>query len=230
MTNINNNVLTLEFFESNLQRPKRALLEFVGTISNWLFGLMDANSAREYDKKINELQTKSSDQNNLILNQMSIVKKTIVETNSAFKELKDKIESITDEISEIQLNTSKQNFDNNLQEDFQNLAHIATLTISEHLHVSENLRKTLQNSLNGKIFDLVPAQELKDNVSIIAKTLDLTQMLPFNVEKENIYNLFKSTSIKSTLFNKKIFIELKIPILERDEFLLYEAIPIPTKK
>lgn len=69
------------------------------------------------------------------------------------------------------------------------------------------------------MFDLIPAQELKDNVSIIAKTLDLTQTLPLNIEKESIYNLFKSTSIRSTLFNKKIFIELKLPILERDEFL-----------
>lgn len=63
-----------------------------------------------------------------------LLPKVIVESNSAFKELKDKIENISNAIAEIQSNISKQNFGNNLQESFQNLAHIATLTILELLH------------------------------------------------------------------------------------------------
>lgn len=71
---------------------------------------------------------------------------------------------------------------------------------------------TLQNSLNGKIINLISQKQLKSDIV-----------------RQHPYNIFAVTTSKTTLADKKIIIVLEIPIVDRDELTLYKTIPIPTK-
>lgn len=219
---------TIESFESGSHRAKRAPFEFIGKIENLLFGLMDAETAKLYDEKINELQADASRTNDLMKQQTMLIKGVVQLNNRTFSDLKKNVEVLDQEIVTLSSKLDLAINEMILNNKFRDVAQIATLITLEHTEISKELMTLLQNSIDGKISGIIPFKSLKNCLQIISNKLDHTQKLPIDIKNESIYHIYKIISVRSTLINKRIMIEISIPILEKNQFHLFKAIPIPT--
>lgn len=227
LESIKDDAETLESFENGNHRERRAPFEFIGKINNLLFGIMDAETARLYDEKINELQEDATKTSDLMKHQTLLVKGSIELNNKTFSSLKENVETLDQEIVNLSSKLDLVINEMVLNNKFRDIAQIATLITLEHIEISKELMTVLQNSIDGKISAIIPFKSLNDSLQIIAHELDNTQKLPIDIKEESLYHIYKITSVRSTLINKKIMIEMSIPILEKDEFKLFKAIPIP---
>lgn len=217
----------IESFKQRQERKKRAPFELIGKIQNILYGIMDADSAREYDKKINELQQENNITNQLMQEQTTIVKNTIKLNQNIFNEFRTKINNLTQNIIAATQISQSSLLDATQRINFHGLAQMAMSIIFQHNKISEELMKLLENSLQGKITNTIPLSELKSNLKQIKYSLKENQKLAIDLENESIYHVFKTATLRANMINKRILIEINIPILETDAYKLIKAIPIP---
>lgn len=84
--------------KTNLKtRPKRAL-EFVGSAFHWMFGLMDADTAREYDDKINNIIDETERIKFALKDNTVFIKETIGHMNSSFTTVYEQMQAINSKI------------------------------------------------------------------------------------------------------------------------------------
>lgn len=211
-------------------RQRRAI-EFIGKFYHWAFGLMDADTARKYDEKINELQRESSRLHSIQQEQISFIKEDIHANNYSYHMLQEKIDALDKKVSEVYFNLSEALSETLIEiqtkDEIIELVQIIQSMIMQHRRLSELILRSVENAVNGKINQLVPLKKLSDDLSTIEKELPEYQKLPVNLKFENPLHTFKHSTVTASLFDKRLLIEITIPILEREIYTIYKIIPIP---
>lgn len=181
---------------------------------------MTQEDAEVLCKNIRKLQERVINQQELFENQLMIVEQTVNFNNRTYNDLKQAITELNQNLNELQRNAT-------MNDKIGTLTDIATLIIVSHSQISTTPMNILQNSVNGQIINIIPQKQIKKDLQIIAEKNH--QRLPINLKNQHPYNIFAVTSSKAALYDKKILIKLNIPIVDRDELLLYKTIPIPTE-
>lgn len=210
-------------------RERRAPFEFMGRFANMAFGIMDADTARDYDQKINELQSEAETNGILSKDKTSLIEGVIRLNNKTFTDFKEKIIGLEDETQSIiyRLNIS----DNHMITEgrLRDIVSIATLILIDHTKLATQIEDILDESIQGKLSGLIPINNLENDFAQIQMKLGRNQILPTNLGHNGIHNVGKFISTKATLFEKRIFIEIGIPVVENDQYVLYKAIPVPAR-
>lgn len=87
--------------------------------------------------------------------------------------------------------------------------------------------RCLEEVVSGKITQLIPKERLTSDLFQLEKILREDQKLPIDFTIEDPLHIFKYSKIASTLYGERIFLEVTIPIVERQKYTAYEIIPIP---
>lgn len=205
-------------------RDKRAPLEFMGKLGNVIFGIMDAETARQYDDKINELQAEAERNRHLAKEKTTLIQRTLEFSNKTFSDFRDKINQLSEHIENLNLSIGSRVDEIIIGDKFRDVSNVATLIMIDHNELSTRIEAALEDSRTERISELVPLRELEKDLNAI--TLGKTQTLPTKLKNgmQNIGNFIKT---RSTLFNNKIFVEMSIPIVGKQPFTLLKAIPIP---
>lgn len=201
----------VQSFETHNNRNRRAPVEIVGTAAKYLFGILDAESAEKYDNDINDLKSDTGHINEIISQQTTLIEGIIVEQDSTIAEIQSNLISVNEFLRDIENKTNNQLTTLNSITQFNALATTITLALIHHDDLSNRVFNLLTNTLHGKITDVIPLSQMKENIRGISKHLNTNSILPINIETESIYHIFKYTIIKSTLHKKKIIIELSLP-------------------
>lgn len=219
----------LKLMKTLQQRKKRALCEFCGKINHKLTGVMDAETARLYDTKINQLQNETIQQHELIRNQ-SLLVETIIQTNQlTISNIEKHLNELNDQQNELMNQTSKQFNQTDKRIIIQEMLTITSQMVNEHNRMLNNINKCLNDARRGKIPSFIPHYQMNDDLKRIASTLKSNQKLPIDILQEDPLHIFKFTEVQSTLFADKLWIELSIPIAQREDYQLYKATPVPIK-
>lgn len=205
-------------------RAKRFILcETCGKVNHFLFGVLDQRDAKRYNEAINNLTQATLLDKELIRNQSKVFEAALHFNKNVFlryeKEINDlntKTENLTQEFKQIQLEVTE-----------QSLIQITQLLFSEYYRIYGQIRRTLSDALNGKINELIPKKQLSKDLELVSKLLLPSQKLPIDYDNEDIFHIFKFSTIKSTLFARKILVEITIPIAEKEQYNLFKATPIP---
>lgn len=213
--------------QKNFDRKKRAI-EFVGDFFHWAFGLMNAETAREYEHKIENLQNDSSRFHNLLQEQTILIKETLSLTNITITRLQDHVKKIVETINEYVYNTYTKINWIHTQIVFSESISLIKMLESEHHRLSSQILNCLEEIVTGKITQLIPEDRLTKDLTEISKYLKEEQKLPIDFFIENPLHIFKYSKIMSTLYGNRILMEVNIPIVERGIYTVYEIIPIPT--
>lgn len=211
-------------------RQKRSI-ESIGSAFHWMFGLMDADTAREYDNKINNIineteRIKFTSQDNTIF-----IKETIGHMNNTFATVHEQMEAINDKINSHQSRLEAWNIKLSaleIEAEILKTGIVLQNLITEHRASSSLLLKSLENAMSNKINQLIPSQKLALDLFSIYQILPMNQMLPINFTVENPLSIFKYSKTSASLFGKRYLLEITIPIIERQQYAAYEIIPIPT--
>lgn len=75
--------------------------------------------------------------------------------------------------------------------------------------------------------DLITKSQLSTELHRISSSLKNNQKLPIDPSSENALHIFQYSKISSALYEKKIMVELDIPLADREDFVLYKATPVP---
>lgn len=212
----------------NAFRTRRFVLcEFCGNIQHFLYGVMDADTARSYDDRINEISNATMHQHELIKNQTKIFRDSILFNKNTFHNIESQIIKIHQlfDIESNKTNTDLTNIQREIQE--QNLIQLIQLMLSEYHRLFDRIRRTLMDARAGRINELIPKKQLVSDLKFINERLDSTQQLPINPNTEDAFHIYKYSGILSTIHNGKIFMEISIPVAEREKFRLYKATAIP---
>lgn len=203
-------------------RVKRsAPFEFVGKVMNVLTGVMTTEQAQAIDKRISSLENNLVSQEQLARDHISIIKGSITAAANNFKKIDSRINKI-----EFYLNKSE------IAEATQvvnEISQIAVLTLVEHRHISNRINELLRDSVTGDVSDVIEIQMISDGLYKIQTLLREDEMLPIDLSKDNIHSIFGFTSIKGTLFNNRIMVEIAIPVLSRTKYSLFKSSPVPSK-
>lgn len=214
--------------QKTLYRERRAL-ESIGNFYHWAFGLMNAEAAREYDRKIENLQNDSGRFHNLLEEQTILVKESLITNNKTLARLEDHMEKMTKKVKFYL--TSVYDHLNWFQAESSITESVTLMKMleSEHKRLTAQILRSLEEIITGKINQLIPKEKITIDLLEINKYLKEEQKLPINLLTENPLHIFKYSQISSTLYGTKILMEVKIPIIERGKYTAYEIIPIPTK-
>lgn len=206
----------------SLKRDKRAL-EFIGAFEHWAFGLVDAETAREYEAKIKDLEIDTSKLFKMDASGMIFFKENIATNKKVFEFLTNQTRSITDHI-----NTHfKEANQKGKEMIMQSLINIINLWVREHEHASIQILKHLEGAVYGKASQLIPPSQFKEDLIKIERMLPENQRLPIDIYRENPLNIFHYSTTKATLINKRLLIEITIPKIDRELYIAYKIVPIP---
>lgn len=218
-----NSQFNVERVESFGSRSKRwAPLGYIGDLNSIIFGYATQEDIQPMVTNIKNLHRNILTQKKLLESQILIMQQSVNLNEKTYSDLKKQVIVLNENLNEFARNT-------NIKQKVQTLTQIATLVILHHSQVSETLMNILQNSINGKILNLISQKQLKLNLQTISQNLKNSQKLPLNLNHQHPYNIFATTTSKASLSDKKIIIILEIPIVDRDELTLYKTIPIPTE-
>lgn len=220
MENSKYNAERVESFQ-NAKRKKRAPLGYLGDLNAYLFGYMTQEDGEEIAKKIEKIRTKVLKHQDLFEQQISIIEQSVNINNKTYNDFKRGVTELSKNINDFEKNVE-------INKKIGVLTDIATLIIMSHSQISNTIMNILQNSVNGKIINLISQKQIKKDLQNIVENLKNNQKLPINLKMQHAYNIFAVTTSKATLLNKKILIKINIPIIERDELILYRTVPIPT--
>lgn len=207
-------------------RAKRFIVcETCGKVNHFLFGVLDQRDAQRYDDAINNLANATLNDKELIKNQsmvfeaaMHFNKNVFLRYEHEINNLNEKMENQTIEMRQMQLEVTE-----------QSLIQITQLLFSEYYRIYGQIRRTLSDARNGKINELIPKEQLSRDMEHLSRLLLSHQKLPIDFDHEDIFHIFKFSTLRSTLFARKIMVEVNIPIAENEQYYLFKATPIPIR-
>lgn len=218
----------VHMLETKKQRNKRGLCDFCGKIQHWAYGVMDAERAEQLYDVYNKLANESVQQHDLIRNQSMLIETVIQSYRTTTMNIEEHLMDLKNEqngILQIQNNLNETNIKSHIQDCIT----ITALMVDEHNRMLTNINKCLEDAQKGRIPSLIPEYRLKQDLKAIAATLNSNQKLPIEILHEDILHIFRFTEIRTTLYEKILFMEIDMPIAERDDFQLFKVTPVPIR-
>lgn len=228
ITHMKRDEIDIQAFQQKAENKNKRSIEFIGKIANWAFGLLDADSAREYDNKINEIKNSAERFHNILKDQTTLIKETIKMTNMTLSQMQlqiNKLESAIRNYIEAQRSHITYVY---TEISIHEAINIITFLSTEHQRVSNQIIKCLDNALSGKITQLVPVETLAEDLFYLHTHLEDNQKLPIYFGKENPLHVFKYSTSAASLYGNRLLVEITIPIIERESYSLLHIIPIPS--
>lgn len=211
------------------QRQKRGLINFGGKILHYLFGVIDEDTAMEYKNEVDKIKNKMDREYKVQTDQLLLVRESLTLSNKTYIEIKKLVNETLIRIHDLNQFSLKNTRKLQLDERLLELSDVAQLLISEHERYSGQILKNLENTITGKISNLIPIQALKTDIAGISKHLNENQMLPIDPQNEDVLHIYRFTTVRAALVDATMFIELTLPIVERTLYTLYRTIPVPFK-
>lgn len=191
---------------------------------NWINGLLDSESVREYDKKFNEVHQDSQSIRQLSRDSTIFAKENIMLNAKKYEYMiKNHLElkgQFDDHHKQYLILEKRQRLINNLE-------YLTRAWFLEHKFLAEQITKYLEGAIFGKFPQLISIEQFTRDLEELERLLPNKQKLPINLNKENALNIFKFASTRAIIYGENMFIEISIPKVEIDVYTAYEIIPIP---
>lgn len=165
----------IESFNKKKREKRWAPLGMFGDALGWLLGLSTDSDASNINHRINQMQELFINERLSLENQMYIIERSVKLNNESYTILKNKIEEFVKLVNEELVKT-------NLRVKINSLTSIANLIISLNTETYKDILGILEDSLNGKIINIIPQGTLTENLRKISSNLNVNQKLPINLE------------------------------------------------
>lgn len=205
-------------------RNKRSA-DFIGSIYNLFFGLLDADDAAKYDSEILDLQSNILEQKDLLKKQVLLIRGQIYTNNATLGKIKENLILVEKQINDLMISPNSTYW---MREKFNDLFQLITVILFNNYKLTDSITDILTNSIQGKIMNVITIKMFKEHLKEIQDGIQINQHLPFDPKEDSIYDILKILKIKSALYNKRILIEIQVPVVENSEFTLYRNIPVPS--
>lgn len=204
-------------------RSTRALCSWCGTIQHYAYGVMDEATAQQWADTINRLGNETQLNHDLLVNQTVVVKTFLAQQQAttktvegAMNEFRERLNFVTEKEKELwdQLNIVQ-------------LIQLTSTAINEHARLHAKIRRTMGDTISQRLPEIVPGKDLKKQLKQLTPMLKITQQFPIDIENQDVTELTKYVKFSGATIDRKIIIEIQIPILEREQLNLMKTTTIP---
>nr|AMO27985.1 F protein [Lymantria dispar multiple nucleopolyhedrovirus]AMO65613.1 Efp [Lymantria dispar multiple nucleopolyhedrovirus] len=187
-------------------RRKRGVLNFVGTVDKFLFGVMDSNDARELHD--------------------------LAKTSNALNE---QIKEVTDELVNIAKFEEHKQCLERQRDDLCGYATAKMALITEQLTQLDllytNLDRAVDDALDNRINSLIMTpQRLYEEMTNVTVHVPTKLTWPVPLKKTNMHDLINDKIVKTHVFKlerRKLIFILEVPLIDDQNYDVYQVIPIP---
>ncbi|XP_050557832.1 uncharacterized protein LOC126911988 [Spodoptera frugiperda] len=212
-------------------RRRRGLINGIGYVAHSLFGVLDETFAEQYQKDIALIRSDQKHLSNLWRNQTSIVEAELnvikrIE-NTLDKQHKILNQHITNYYSDM----------NKLKEEIRHTDNKAAFTLSTFIannimtnlkEIQETLVDTVANIYYEKFnFHLLTPAQLKNELNVITGQISKDLALPINNIQADLAKIYHLLKVKARVTREFLIFEVRIPLVSREDYELYNLIPIP---
>lgn len=205
------------------RRKRDAPLGYITTFGfKPLFGIMDAE---ELATKIDELAENQQAHYTILDHNLSIISRVIDTTNDTMSEFKQSmhemsmfIEITTDKLYEMETSID-------LHLSLTYISSLATNIKIEYTKAINMIKKVIQNKLVGEYTEIMTYKRLTKDLQEIKQEFDdsRVRLLTDPLELQN------SLTITGAIINRKLLIELEVPIIDRRPYTLKKIIELPIR-
>lgn len=198
-------------------------MEFVGQMAAEYIGLLSKKDAQRYDTELEKIGTELDSTKELLKAQITIAKETATVFKTGWNQLRHEIDSAHTLIERVRSGTVKE------QQIISAAVHVSFL-LTEVGSQQDILSDILVEAYNGQIHPTLISQDrLREELINIRSHLPTGTKLPQELTDENLIQYFKYIRTRARVFDGKVIIELKIPLLYNTEFQLFKmaSVPVP---
>lgn len=220
--------MDIDYLEKMQYRRKKRDA-FLGSIGSYfykpIFGLMDEDDAMKIVKKINQLIDTQTIQQKVVTDNMSISKQAMKTTHDNIQSLKSTLNTLNSYVLNITEAVSTSEGEIKQHITFNHISSLANLITSGHQRTTNNLKDVLQNTLRGEYTEFITHKQLTREIKEVARDLDETSFMIIDKFKD----LQRVVAIRGTISQKKLLVELNIPMVSRNQFKLHKIITLPMR-
>lgn len=222
-------------FETNIgiyepvkTRTKRnPLIAATALIASIAFGTLDYIRMSKYEQMIDELNADYNILHKIQTDETIFLKGNIIANKHTFQMLVNATDEMTTKFEEKMDRDYNEFTAFNRDIIITKVSELFDLWYDEHQHLSTIIIDHLENIKHGKMSHLIPMETFKSDLMGIEKMLPNNQGLPIDIHRENPLSMFNFITTRTSIHNKKLYIELTIPKVDRETYNLYKIIPIP---
>lgn len=198
-----------EDHSSNKRRKRQSPLGFTTTyFFKPVFGIMDEDDAQELVQKINNLANNQETHHTIFEQNLSIIRKTIEITNTSLSKFQESMNEMSIFVSSTIKKIKEMESEVKLHLSFSYISALATNIKIEYLKAINVIKKIIKSKLIGEYSEIMTYQRLIEDINTVALDLDDTRIMLLTKPRE----LQQSISILGTIQDKKLLIELMIPM------------------
>ena len=209
-------------------RPKRGIINVVGTIFKAITGNLDSDDGERYEKAISELEKNQNTLNDRINEHYSLSQEIIDKFNSTVYEIYQNEIILEQRLSEAETILAQKKDETNL------MKIIDTLNLYQFMYQSiERISDKVMTSISfAKLQTLHPSiisiHDLHNSL-LKLKTIIKPEKIPFQINDENLIDLIKLIRVDCYFNNnnKRLVFILNFPIYHPYSFNLYKLYPVP---
>lgn len=198
-------------------RPKRDMKNILTAVSPmhhipYVFYGMAATTKMAWEN-----QLAIAKQHKVIQEQLNVTQSNMIVQNQLLADSHNKTKQLIDKINDME------SINKNLEE-FNNVLHVATISMAEHVRNTDKLIHICNDDINSNFFKIIDIDSFSKDIFKINSTLkNLT--LPMT----EAYNLINFASIQSNINTTHAIITIKLPAIPKTPKMLFEFIPLPFK-
>ncbi|CAK9822353.1 Envelope fusion protein [Anthophora retusa] len=210
-------------------RKKRGLLNGMSYLLKWAFGTPDANDAQFYEDSIKALISNNRQTQTLLKSQVQVITNTIQNFNNSLYSLRSQEKAMNENIEKINSFTTQTN------------SYISRLEMESAVNQQITALNMLVSQINREYTKYIETIYLAEN-NIVSPFVITPKMLYEELKNyknehelvmkpdlENIRDFYKFIQLHVISTSDNIIIALRIPLVIRTKFDLFELIPLPVQ-
>lgn len=211
-------------------RTRRSLVDAGGAALHYVFGVLDQNSADQYDNKIAKIKTDQSYLLELIKNQTLIIETSHHIMRQTNNTLYHQFDMFQHHLNQIDVDANWEKTRSTLNRDLTGLFMYTSLMLTRFKDTQKILLETLSNSKLGVVHPLIlPPKVLRQQLQFIQNHLPTHLSLPKIGHIIDAKTIFLLTQIKSRLNKDKLILEINLPLISTENYQTFKMISVPFK-
>ncbi|CAD7085394.1 unnamed protein product [Hermetia illucens] len=209
-----------------LTRNRRSPLDIVGNIANKLFGILDSDYAAYLEGEIEKSRANEHYLHTLMKNQTSLLETTTNLFKTERNHIQEQFKAIHDYLKQHSegINSATQ------QEIFTTYCIRTMMALQTYQDTQRALWDIMLDLQHGTINPLlVTPQQLQEQITLIQKTVPPNLRIPISRTIGDL-SLYKTFSVHAKMAKSFVILQLKLPLINSEEFQLFSLLPVPIQR
>lgn len=208
-------------------RPKRGLINALGSVVKFISGNLDQEDAKRYDEAIEHLQSNQDKIINSFNKQISLNIKLLDNYNETLELIQHNQDVISQRINDIQQEISKLNFEFSQYQKVRDVLDQISDNLNSLILFLTDLENAITFSKLGTLHrSILNIDEMKMIINKLQKLYRSEQLM--YTKDIDLYNYYNLIDVKSYYSGYRLVFILSIPIIYPYPFNYYHLFPIPT--